>query len=161
MLTEEQLSKIKKFGPSTDSKLFRNLFTTDEIFSSAVYELLNFEDRCSAHDALSALAQIVFFQNSSLAHGGNPMFIPTTLQTEFQRYIYSWDRLAVKLIAFSDWSDLAEEGLTMLSRLLDTGKLTEFKKDKQYLDFMKRFAARHEELRLQKDYKQLNEFMDD
>jgi hypothetical protein len=138
--------------------IFEKQNTSEEIINTI---LASSNDLSTKNTALFNLAWIINCELSGQNFGEDLNFSPTLSQISFSDLMYEWSRLSSKNIPFEEWSDLAEEGLSILNRLLDTGKLTEFKKDKQYLDFMKRFAARHEELRLQKDYKQLNEFMDD
>lgn len=88
-------------------------------------------------------------------------FTPSSLQESFRSFIFSWDRLNLKKIPFEEWSDIAEEGVNLLKTLINDNKLDYFKEDSRYIDFMKRFIQRHEDLRKSGKYSDLNELMDD
>jgi hypothetical protein len=108
--------------------------------------------------ALGAVAHVI---NVHPSNEHSVTFTPNENQESFRKFIQSWNRLNLKNIPFEDWSDLAEEGITLLKTLIDENKLERFKDDQRYKDFMKRFIQRHEDLRLSGKYPDLNELMDD
>ncbi|MBF0315157.1 MAG: hypothetical protein HQK52_17160 [Oligoflexia bacterium] len=109
---------------------------------------------------LSILSWIIFSEFSGRNFGEQQHFEISKFYISFQKYFYSWNRLACKNIPFYEWNDLAQEGISLLINLITENKLKEFKDDNRYKEFIKRFVQRHEDLRLHKNYFDLNELMD-
>jgi hypothetical protein len=138
------------------------LFTEDDKFVLFVKTLLDQEKDIEFKSKLvQNISWIIFLQTQSRAFGFKHTFTPTPFQEKFQKYLYGSNRLATKNIPFEEWADLAEERLELLGKLIDDKRLEHFESDTRYLDLLRKFAARHEDLRLNKGYNQLNEFMDD
>ena len=76
-----------------------------------------------------------------------------------QKYMYHWGRFYFDMVPFTDWSDLAEEGVSLLNTLIKEDKLDQFEKDQNYIRFFNKFEPRHTKLS-KTDFSRINSPLD-
>lgn len=161
MLTDKQTEYFFNENLKESEEVYQLFYSIDD-FYMLLRNLL--ERDCALEEKFKSISRASFLIASELGgrHFGEPkIFDVLPIQKSFQTYIYKWDRFFAKDIPFSEWSDLAEEGLDLLKSLLDENNIESYESDDRYVQFMRKFVKRHEELRLNKGYDQPNELMAD
>jgi hypothetical protein len=91
------------------------------------------------------LAVNIFGCLVNIDYGYEPNFIPSKKEEACQRFIYEWDVFKKKKIEWDDWSDIAEEGLSLLKDFFNS-EIEDYTKLSNYDQFMIKVATRVNEL---------------
>ncbi len=114
-----------------------------------IRELLNFGTLEEKYNRAFYIAWVWF-----VSLGGPPEereLEVTPQQKAIQSYMYSWNLFANLRIPFEKWSDLAEEGLTLLAEKIDHNDLN-FNGDPAVQAFKRRFQERRDEFENSEEY---------
>ena len=130
----------------------------DKIFAEFIIEI---QKKFSFKKAWRAYVTICNLINNNPSCESNKSFDPTEAQRKFVEFVYSCDRLRSKRVEFSDWEDIASEGIGILVALIASNKILNFEETPTYKGFIAKYWARYEELRKSGKYPELNEIMDD
>ena len=159
---DKKLFDILTVDTRNDFQLFCNYVRNEKVdLDKLILMLLEDSSISNKRHTLNKLAWFFNVEWHGNHIGDEVNFKLSSFAESFKNYLYSWKRLGSKGIPFEKWSDLAEEGITLLKTLINEKTIEKFKEDSRYRDFMKRFIKRHEDLRLSGEYPELNELMDD
>lgn len=137
---------------------YKEFFIDDTVFKSTINEIINSHyPGLEKFRALSKLAFIILLDKKTIDLSKNEtIIIPTRLQLDFQKYIYSCSRFYAKSVPFFEWEDIYNEAVNILTTLINENNLENFENDERYKKFTE--TRRQRQLNLMDKYDSLYEY---